>query len=228
MRSLRVLVAGVGCAFLVSCAAGTPDEAISDTPTGLAASPYNYLPGLVEVPGGFELFGELTAPAVSLPDTLIVQPAPEWLGPTHELNFNGSNLAYELTEDAPTDCLCPSLGSVGDHYDFITEVDEPLRSGWMALDMDIFWTIRAPTVLVEAFVMEAGGDRVVGSVTRHFEYPWRERVEFGMFADFAGVLPGQTVGVRFTMVDSEPGPPSFVFNAGPGDRLSTVALPVLN
>ena len=227
MKRIRVLFAGLACVLLFSCTAAPDPIETSDAPTGLAASPYNYLPGLIEHAGGFKLFGEIDAPAVSIDPGFNLNPMPEWLGPVHTLMFNGDSLAYELTDDEPGDCLCPSLDYIGEHFDFVAEVEEPLRSGWMAIDMDVFWTIRSPTVLVEAIVLEGNGERTVGSTTYHFEYPWRQRVSFGVFADFAGVLPGELVGVRFTMIDSEPGPPQFVFNAGPGDRVSTVSLPVL-
>ena len=54
-----------------------------------------------------------------------------------------------------------ALDFIGEHFAFVTEVTEPLRSGWMSIDMDVFWTIRAPTVMVEAVVLEGNGARAV-------------------------------------------------------------------
>ncbi|HEV8324017.1 MAG TPA: hypothetical protein VG389_20540 [Myxococcota bacterium] len=225
MSKFAVLGMGLGAALMVSCAGAVPEGTNTDR-AGIAASPYNYLPGLVEVAGGYQLYGELDDPGVALDGPVGLHDAPAWLGPTEKLNFNGSNLAYELTEDVPTDCACPSLEAIGNHHDFLFEVDRALRSGLVTLDLDVFWTIRTPTVMFEAVVLEGNGERVVGSTTRTFEYPWRQRVNMSFMADLAGVVPGDMISIRMTLVDSDGALPQWVFNAGPADRLSNAYLPL--
>ena len=234
----RLLMASVvlGAAFAGSCT-GAPVEEKTGT---LASSPYaDVLPGLVAVAGGYELFGAIDDPALTAADFSNGAAVPWIGGPTRTLHFNGSNFSYELTEDAPTTCACPSIdadlqnGEGGNRIEFIHEVEEPLRAGWFSMDIDVFWTIRSPTLLIEVVVLEETGERVVGAATHKFDYPWRNRSSVGLYADLEGVLPGQLVGVRMTMVDSDPGPAQFVFNAGPAgesgldERRSYVYLPIL-